>query len=222
MTTVLTTVVEILLEWAETGAITDRQYQRPAGILVDCSNGVDIRLRGLSERSMDDLMRRIERIPEILMMLRLLDYAAKDNRKIKKQGISTRPYATTWLDLLSDLLHERHDEAPFIHRQMDHYGENLADALGDDFPEAAEVLRNEGSQPSSIRRLAAALTPLMGTKARRNTFQGTDQITVYFLYTFPETRRATPPRHRSLGVGQASDVRARLGAPDHASTDEGG
>ena len=57
---------------------------------------------------------------------------------------------------------------------------------------------------------------------RKQPFSGTDQITVYFLYTFPDTRRATPPRHRSLGVGQASDVRARLGAPDHASTDEGG
>ena len=51
---------------------------------------------------------------------------------------------------------------------------------------------------------------------------GTDQITAYFLYTFPETRRATPPRHRTLGAGQTSDVRARLGAPDHASTGEGG
>ena len=52
--------------------------------------------------------------------------------------------------------------------------------------------------------------------------KGTDQITVYFLYTFSETRRATPPRHRTLGAGQGSDVRARLGAPDHASTGEGG
>ena len=51
---------------------------------------------------------------------------------------------------------------------------------------------------------------------------GTDQITVYFLYTFSETRRATPPRHRTLGVGQTSDVRARLGAPGHASAGEGG
>ena len=31
---------------------------------------------------------------------------------------------------------------------------------------------------------------------------GTDQITACFLYTFPETRRATPPKHRTLGVGQ--------------------
>ena len=123
---------------------------------------------------MDDLIRRIERIPQVLMMLRLLDYAARDNRKIRKQSIPTRPYATAWLDLLGDLLHERHDEASFIHRQMDDYGEKLADALEDDYPEAASVLRNEGSQPNPIRRLAAALTPLLGTTARSNTISMVD------------------------------------------------
>ena len=174
MTTVLTCVVEILLKWAETGDITGRQHQRPANILVDCSNGVDIRLRGVAERSMDDLMRRIERVPGILMMLRLLDYAARDNKRIKKQSIPSRPYATAWLDLLGDLLHERHDETSFINRQMDDYDERLADALEDDYPEAARVLRNEGSQPNPIRRLAAALTPLLGTDARSNTISMVD------------------------------------------------
>ena len=177
MTTVLTSVVEILLEWAENGTITKRGEQRPASILVDCSNGVDIRLRGLAERSMDDLlMRRIERIPQILMMLRLLDYAARNNRKIRKQSIPTRPYATAWLDMLGDLLHERHGEASFIHRQMEDYGERLADALEDDYPEAASALRSEGSQPNPIRRLALALTPLLGTDARSNTISMVDSI----------------------------------------------
>ena len=209
MATVLTSVVEILLKWAETGAVTERQHQRPAGILVDCSNGVDIRLRGLSERSMDDLMRRIERIPEILMMLRLLDYAAKDNRKIRKQNIRTRPYATAWIDLLGDLLHERHDEAPFIHRQMDDYGEKLSDALKDDFREAADVMGNEGSQPNPIRRLAAALTPLMGTKARRNTFQMMDSTLNLERPNGLAQKRKTTRGAQSTGSGRrVRDVRS--------------
>ena len=168
MTTVLTSVVEILLEWAEDGDLTERERQRPASIFVDCSNGVDKRLRGLAEQSMDDLMRRIERIPSILMMLRLLDYMAKDNRKIKRQSISTRPYATDWLGLLGDLLHERHDEASFIQRQAEDYAEKLADALKDDYLEAARALRSEKSQSNPIRRLAAGLTPLLGTIARQS------------------------------------------------------
>ena len=174
MTAVLTSVVEILFEWAETGDITDPQCQQPASIFVDCSNGVDSRLRGLAEQSLDDLMRRIERVPQVLMMLRLLDYAARDNRKIKKQNVPTRPYATAWLELLGELLHERHDEASFVHRQMDEYGEKLAEALKEDHPEAAGVLRNERSQPNPIRRLAAALTPLLGTNTRSNTISMVD------------------------------------------------
>ena len=174
MTSILTSVVEILLNWAETGKITMRHHQRPAGIFVDCSNGIDSRTRSLSERSLDDLMRRIERIPEILMMLRILDYAAKDNRNIRKKNVNTRPYATDWLDLLGNVLHERDEESTYIHRQMDEYGEKLAQELKEEYPEAEEVLRNERSEQNPIRRLAMALTSLLGTQARRNTISMVD------------------------------------------------
>ena len=174
MTSILTSVVEILLEWTETGEVTKQQHQQPASIFVDCSNGVDGRLRDLAEQSLDDLMRRIERVPAILMILRLLDYVARDNRKIKKQEVPTRPYATEWLNLLGALLHERHEEASFIHRQMDEHSERLADALTEDYPEATAALRNERSEPNPIRRLSAALTPLLGTAARRNTMSMVD------------------------------------------------
>ena len=174
MAAVLTSVVEILFEWSETGNVTERRNQHPASIFVDCSNGIDSQLRGVAEQSLDDLMRRIERIPEILMMLRLLDYSARDNKKINKEEHLTRPYAVTWLEVLGELLHERHDEASFIHRQMDDQGEKLANALHEDYPEAAKVLRNDLSERNPVRRLAAALTPLMGTDARRNTFTMVD------------------------------------------------
>ena len=174
MTTVLTSTIEILFDWAENGSVKERRHQRPASLFVDCSNGVDRRLRGLAEQSLDDLMRRNERVPVVLMMLRLLDYAARDNRKIRKQSIPTRPYATAWLELLGELLHKRHEEAEFVHRQMDEYGAKLADALHEDYSEAAEALRSERSQPNPIRRLAAALTPLLGTNARGNTISMVD------------------------------------------------
>ena len=168
MTTVLTSVVEILFEWAETGSVIERGSQRPAGIFVDGSNGVDRELRGLAEQSLDDWMRRIERLPEILMILRLLDYEARDNQKIKNQKLSTRPYATEWINLLGALLHERHEEASYIHRRTVDYSEKLSVALDADYPEAAEILQNERSQPNPIRRLAAALTLLMGNGARQS------------------------------------------------------
>ena len=209
MTTVLTSVVEILFEWGTTGEVTNRQCERPASIFVDCSNGVDIQLRGLAERSLDDLMRRIGRVPEVLMMLRLLDYAAKDNRKIRKKKIQTRPYATDWINLLGDLLHERHNDASFIHRQMDDYGEKLAVALNEDYPEAASVLRNERSQPNSIRRLAAALTPLLGTKARGPTIAMVDStLNIERPNGLARKRRTTRGAQLTGSVRRVRDVRS--------------
>lgn len=164
MTTILTSVVEMLFAWSDTGAVPTRYDQQPASILVDCSNGVDTRLRGLAERSMDDLMRRVERVPVILTTLRLLDYLARFNRRVATRDIPTRPYATEWLDLLGDLLHGRHAEALFIHRQIEDYNAILAVQLEADYPAAAAVLRNETSEPNPIRRLATAATPLMGLR----------------------------------------------------------
>ena len=168
MTAILTSVVEILFGWSDTGEVPRKDLQQPASVFVDCSNGIDTRLRGLAEQSLDDLMRRVERIPEVLMLLRLLDYAARHNKRVNTQDVPTRPYATAWLNLLGDVLHKRHGEAPFIHRQMDDNGELLAAALQDEYPEAAAVLSNEASEPDPIRRLAAGLTPLLGSKLRAN------------------------------------------------------
>lgn len=174
MTAIFTSSIEIMFEWADTGVITKKSHQQPASIFVDCSNGIDRDLQNLAESSLDDLMRRIERVPVILMMLRLLDYVVRDEKKIKNREISTRPYATAWLNLLGDLLHERHNEAGYIHRQMEGYGAKLAEELSEEHPEAAETLRRERREPNSIRRLAAALTPLLGINARSNTIAMVD------------------------------------------------
>ena len=178
MTAILTSVIEILFKWSETGEVTERPSQRPAAIFVDCSKGVDLRLKGLAEQSLDDLMRRVERVPSVLMTLRLLDYAARDIRIIKKQKVPTRPYATPWLDLLGALLHDRHPEASYIHRTMDDNCEKLADAFqeadADVYKEAATILRDERNEPNPVRRLATALTPLLGSNARGNTISMVD------------------------------------------------
>ena len=169
LTAILTSVVETLFDWAETGRIADRNRHCPTGLLVDCSTGVDKNLRALAEQSFDDLIRRIERIPTVLTTLRLLDYKAKYNRRINNLGIQTRPYATDWLNLLGDLLHGCHREAKFIHRELEGYGDQLAKALEEaDYAEMAATLRNDENESNAIRRLAVALTGLMGTKLRSN------------------------------------------------------
>ena len=162
MTTILTSAIEILFEWAETGEIRKSGEQEPACLFVDCSNGVDRRLRTLAEQSLDDFMRRIERFPVILMVLRLLDRGARYDPKIKELDTPTRPYATAWLNMLGELLHDRRAEAQLILYDMARKAEELAEKLHEDYPEAAQMLRNTASQPKPVWRLAESLTSLQG------------------------------------------------------------
>ena len=209
MTSILTSVVEILLEWSETGTVIKRQQQQPAGIFVDCSHGIDRRTRSVAERSLDDLMRRVERIPAILMMLRILDYAARDNRVIRTKEITTCPYATEWLELLGSVLHGNNEEASFIQRQMDEYGEKLATELMEDYPETADALRNEQSERNPIRRLALALTTLLGAKARSNTISMVDStLNVERPNGLAHKRKTSSGTQISSGARRQRDVRS--------------
>ncbi len=167
MTTILTSAIEILIEWAKTGEIRTRGDQEPACLFVDCSNGVDRQLRSLAEQSMDDFMRRVERLPVILMGLRLLDRGARRDRKLKGLEIPIRPYATAWLNLLGELLHDRRPQAQRILDRMDDDAEELAEKLEDEYPEAAQMLRNVDNQLNPVWRLAEALTSLLGPNTRR-------------------------------------------------------
>lgn len=171
MTAVFTSVADILFTWIETGVVPDKGRQRPAGIFVDCSSGVDLRLRSLAEDSMDDLMRRVQHLPEILMTLRLLDYAStRRYKKLVEQDIRRRPYATEWINLLGKLLHSREGISARLHERFGEDCEELASRLEDaneggrdgSISGATETLRNVEARPNPVRRLAAALTPMMG------------------------------------------------------------
>ncbi len=170
MATILASTVEILLRWSDTGEVPDRQNQPPAKLFVDCSNGVDRNIRARAEQSMDDFMRRMERFSVVLMVLRLLDYQAKTNRNIRKQNIPTRPYATAWLNLLGDLLHERHVETQRIFYGIEDKAEKLADKLEEEYPETASILRDANIQQNPAWRLASGLMTLMGPKFVRGNF----------------------------------------------------
>jgi hypothetical protein len=133
-------------------------------LFVDCSNGVDRALRALAEQSVDDLMRRIEYFPVVLMALRLLDVSARFNPVIKKLAIPTTPYAEQWINLLGGLLFSRRDEAARVLDSLDAKAAELAERLDEDYPDAAIVLRNDNAQPNPVWRLAEALTSLQGRK----------------------------------------------------------
>ncbi len=173
MTTVLSHTTALLLAWAEEGRIPEQSKQKPAEVLVDCSNGVDRRIRDCAEQSMDDLTRRMARLPEILMVLRLLDYHAQHDGNIPSSR--KKPIATKWINTLGDFLHKRHEQqlqAPLIHALIDRDTSRLADELNDDYPEVASALRNREIQPNAAWRLAHGLTRLMGPALVHHKFFG--------------------------------------------------
>ena len=172
MTTILTSAVRILFDWAETGKISIRADQKPEYLFVDCSNGVNLRLRSLAEQSMDDFTRRIQRFSVILMALRLLDHNARYDRKIKKLGIGFSPDAAEWLNLLGDLLHNQQEKATLIFQGMEQKAEELADKLEEEYAEAAKILRGNQSEPNVIWRLAEALTLLQGRSNTQSQLMG--------------------------------------------------
>jgi hypothetical protein len=131
---------------------------------VDCSNGVDRHLRILGEQSLDDFMRRVERFPVILMALRLLDRGARYDPKIKALKVPIRPYATVWLNILGELLHDRREEAKAVLYDLARKAEELAEKLKVDYPECAQMLESAQSQPNPVWRLAESLTSLQGRK----------------------------------------------------------
>jgi hypothetical protein len=165
LTTILTSIVELLFEWVDTGTIRQRSEQTPAKILVDCSNGIDRRLRAVAEQSMDDFMRRIERLPVVLMALRLLDYGARYDPSLRKLNIQTRPYATEWINLLGELLHERRSESRNILYDFERKAQTLSDAFSDDYPEASRMLQEGHSSSNAVWRIAETLTLLQGRKS---------------------------------------------------------
>lgn len=169
MTTILTSSVRILTDWAEKGKVGVSNQQMPVYLFVDCSNGVNRDMRALADQSMDDFMRRVEHFSVILMALRLLDHSARFNTKIRKLEIASKPDAAEWINMLGSILHERQPEAKNIFFDMNGKALQLAEQLKDDYPEAAAILENEEGERNPVWRLAESLTLLQGgSNARGN------------------------------------------------------
>ena len=161
LTSVLTSVTEILLEWASSGDVMQKHKQGPAHLFVDCSNGVDRRTGLLAEQSFDDFTRRLDRLPVILMVLRLLDWGARYNPSLRRTGVKTIPYATEWIMLLGGILFSRHAESKPILNGLHEKALALADKLRDDNPEVASLLEDDRCNPNPAWRLAEGLSLLM-------------------------------------------------------------
>jgi len=162
LSTIIRSVVRMMLDWVETGELTMKCDQIPEPLFVDASQGTDRQLRSISEGCFDDFMRRVERLPVVLMAARLLDWGARYNRALKGSAAEATPDATEWVNLLGAILHKRHEEADRVLYRLDESAEQIAERLEEDSPGVAAVLRGTPENGNPVWRMAEALILLQG------------------------------------------------------------
>jgi hypothetical protein len=176
LTSVLTSVTRMLIQWATSGDIPKRGDQSPVNLFVDCSNGVDRRIGLLAEQSFDDFIRIVDRLPVILMALRLLDWGAKYNPSLRKMNIAATPYATEWIALLGSILFRRHPESPSILNSLNEKALALADKLNNDSPDIAALLGDDSSNPNPAWRLEGLCLLMSKSDLWGNLYSGLDSF----------------------------------------------
>ena len=167
LTSVISSIVQIMDEWGESGDVDGDK--RPCDIFVDCSAGADAKLRALAEQSMEEFMRRARRLVLHFMALRLLDYRVSVDFKMKKDfkvnELKSAPNATEWINFLADILHGRHEKSAHIMSWFSLKPDELAEAIGGDYPDVAD-LASDQSIANPVIRLAEGLAALQGRRAQ--------------------------------------------------------
>ena len=173
LTNILLSTAHCLFDWERTGSVPREKDGGQASwpLFVDASLGQDKGLRGVSESVMSECAARYERMPVILMQMRLLDERARFDQRLRGELPSPCPDARPRLDLLGSLLHERHDRAGAIVSRLDEDCQRLVEALtaAEEAPAVVESLQIASS--GSVQRLAQALVDLIGDKQQGSSYR---------------------------------------------------
>ncbi|MBI1986920.1 MAG: hypothetical protein HYS70_01055, partial [Nitrospinae bacterium] len=161
LTNIYFSTIKLLLEWEQTGVLTEQREQNPWPIFVDCSCGNEHKLRNSAEESMADFLRRFERVPVVMMCLRILDDKVRFIKKLKDSLPKTCPDATEFINLLGSIFHGPHSYSEKILDDLDELCSRLADELekAEEALEVQELLTGNGNP---VARLAEAICLLMG------------------------------------------------------------
>ena len=158
----------IMVSWDETGKILPFAEQKAFPIFVDASNGIDSRIRDLSEQSFDEITRLHDQASNSLMSVRILDAKARYNRKLK-DFIPNGPDTSAWLDILGSIRSDKHETSDVILNDLFEKIEALADRLEAEGmeSEAVSVLRSPDANRDPVRVLSDSLCLMMGDKLLR-------------------------------------------------------
>jgi hypothetical protein len=144
-------------------------------LFVDCSNSNDHELRRLSEESTDELVRLFDRIPNILMCMRVLEqliinykpYMRKEKERIHK---FKRPQATEYINFWGAIFKGEHPQSEKVLEDIGEICYQLADSFQEN-EQAPIIIQNlKNDKINSAMRLAETITMLMGDQNQRGNF----------------------------------------------------
>lgn len=158
----------IMISWDESGRVIPAGEQKPFPIFVDASNGIDPRIRDLSEQSFDEITRLHDQASIALMSARILDAKARFNRKLR-DFVPQGPDTSDWLNVLGSVRKESHEAADVILNDLFEKIESLAERLeGEGIEaEAVSILRSPDANRDPVRVLSDSLCLMMGDKLLR-------------------------------------------------------
>lgn len=215
ITHLLLSTASLLAIWEVTGQVPESIQQISLPLFVDCSHGQDKILRDLSESSSTECIRRYERLPLLMMLLRVLDDRVRIDRRLRESLPANIPDATAWINLLGEIVQERHPRAEAVLDALDEDCLRLAEAMEKDQeisePEIAQHLRHNQGNPAL--RLAETLCELMGDKLQRTHYvKSLDSALMVDLPNGLAVKRRMR-RSASSGERRAQDLRAIVLTP---------
>ncbi|MBK1650311.1 hypothetical protein [Rhabdochromatium marinum] len=207
LTHLLFSTLAVLNHWKHHGRIPDMPAQGTLPLFLDCSQGQDKDLRGLSEQVMQENQQQYETLPLLMMVLRVLEDYATTDRKLRDEASQLQANQSAFLTFLTDLLREEHPQSYRLLDTIDEHCVDLAETLekDDDQPTLVTHLRNTNLHPAL--RLAEALVELMGDTQQRANYNKV--LEGALMSDAPNglaiKRRASQTRH---GRRRMMDVRA--------------
>lgn len=212
MTHLTLATLKSLMDWERSGQLPDTKTQTPWPLFVDSSHGQDKSLREISESVMTETVRRYERFPVLMTLLRVLDDRVRIDSKLRDQLPPTYPNATAFINLLGDVYLERHPRAAVIQERFDEDCLRLAEGLEQEGEAADLVERLRHGHGSPALRLAEVLCELMGDVNQRKNYMGAFESA--FMTDRPNglaiKRRV---RRNQNGAQRAQDLRAIVLTP---------
>jgi hypothetical protein len=149
----------VLIEWEHHGRLPADGDQTPWPVFVDASQGQNATLREFSESSMSECLRRFERVPIIMMLLRLLDDRVRKDRRLADQVPQSVPDPSRFLELLGEVYKERHPRSEWILQSIFDDAKDLAEQFAGDEADLASWLHK-----GTAWDLAESLCELMGRR----------------------------------------------------------